>query len=220
VSAEVSAPTTYKVSALLRALGVMWRSAGPALLFIVANAVVQAALTYVDAQSGLNAAFIVGFILSGAMALLLYAALTAGALYAVDGGAPVVARVRDNLGAFAPWTLVQWVLVLLAAILNPVVVLLVAAATPFLPIAAMDGQRNALAVNFRTMGQRFGRWLFTTAILLVGGGVLYLLAALNTFFVKGTPASLFFWLAIGVVAWWLLTAWTLVYRSARRTTDE
>ena len=216
MSAEVSAPTLYKVSALFRALLVMWRSAGPALLFIVANAVVQAALTYVDAQSGLNAAFIIGFIVSAAMALLLYAALTAGALHAVDGGAPVVARVRDNLGTFASWTLVQWVLVLLAAIIHPALVLLVAAATPFLPIAAMDGQRNALAVNFRTMGKRFGRWLLTTVILAVGGVVLYLLAAVNTFFVKGTPASLFFWLATGVVAWWLLTAWALVYRSARR----
>ena len=29
------------------------------------------------------------------------------------------------------------------------------------------------------------------------------------------PKAIFFWLAIGVVAWWLLTAWTLVYRAAR-----
>jgi hypothetical protein len=215
MSADVTAPASYKVSALLRALGVMWRSTGPALLFVVANTFVQAALTYLDAQSGPNAAFIIGVILSATMILLLYAVLTACALHAVDGGAPVVARVRDNLGTFASWTLVQWLLVLLAAIIHPAVVLLVAAATPFLPIAAMDGQQNALAVNFRTLGKRLGRWLVTTVILLVAGVVLYLLAAVNTFFVKGTPASVFFWLATGVVAWWLLTAWTLVYRKAR-----
>lgn len=215
MSTDTDTATTYRVSALLRALGVMWRSAGPALLFIVVNALVQAALTYLDVQSGFTAPFLIALVVSAAVALLLYAVLTACALEAVGPpGGSVTARVRGNLGSFTLWTLVQWLLVLIAAIIHPALVLLVAAATPFLPIAAMDGQGNALAVNFRTLGSKFGRWLLTTVILLVAGVVFYLLAAVNTFFVKGTPASLFFWLAVGVIAWWLLTAWTMVYRKA------
>ena len=104
---------------------------------------------------------------------------------------------------------------LVVTLIHPALVLIVAALTPFLPIAAMDGQRNALAVNFRTLGGKFWRWLLTSVILLIAGVIFFLLAAVDVFFIKGTPAAVFFWLAIGLVAWWLLTAWTLVYRAAR-----
>jgi hypothetical protein len=196
---------------------VMWGTAGPALLAIVANAVVQAGLTYVDAQSGFTLAFLLSLIVSAVAALSLYAVLAACALQSVGPPGPsVMTRVRQNFGTFSVWVLFQWFLVLVAAIIHPFAVLLVAVLTPFLAIAAMDGERNALGANFRALGRHLGRWLVTSVILLIAGVVLYLLAAVNTFFVKGTPASLFFWLAIGVVAWWLLTAWTLVYRKVRR----
>ena len=216
MSTQTSTAATYRVSALLKALRVMWRAAGPALLFIVVNMLVQATLTYIDAQSGFNLPFLIGLVVSAVMAMLLYAVLTASALHAVGPAtSSVMARVRENLGIFTMWALVQWVLVFLAALIHPGVVLLVAVLTPFLPIAAMDGHRNALAVNFRTLGSHVGRWLITSLVLLIAGIVLFLLAAVNTFFVKGTPASVFFWLVMGVVAWWLLTAWTLIYRKAR-----
>jgi hypothetical protein len=214
MSADVS---TYRVSALLKGMRVMWGTAGPALLAIVANAVVQAGLTYVDAQSGFTLAFLLSLIVSAVAALSLYAVLAACALQSVGPPGPsVMTRVRQNFGTFSVWVLFQWFLVLVAAIIHPFAVLLVAVLTPFLAIAAMDGERNALGANFRALGRHLGRWLVTSVILLIAGVVLYLLAAVNTFFVKGTPASLFFWLAIGVVAWWLLTAWTLVYRKVRR----
>lgn len=213
MSADVS---TYRVSALLKGLAVMWGTAGPALLIILVNALVQAVLTYVDAQSGFNVGFLLGLVVSAVMALLLYAVLTACALQAVGPPEPsVTTRVRQNLAMFGVWVLFQWFLVLVAAIIHPFAVLLVAVLTPFLPIAAMDGERNALGANFRALGRHVGRWLVTSVILLIAGVVLYLLAAVNTFFVKGTPASLFFWLAVGIVAWWLLTAWALVYRKVR-----
>ena len=216
MSTQTSTAATFRVSALLKALRVMWKAAGPALLFIVVNMVVQAGLTYIDAQSGFSASFLIGLIVSAIMAMSLYAVLTACALHAVGPAtSTVMARVRENLGIFTMWALVQWLLVFIAALIHPGVVLLVAVLTPFLPIAAMDGHRNALAVNFRTLGGHVGRWLLTSLVLLVAGVVLYLLAAVNTFFVKGTPASVFFWLVIGVVSWWLLTAWTLIYRKAR-----
>lgn len=225
MSADVAedAAATYHFSALFRALVVMWRTAGAALLFVVANMVVQAVLTYIDIQSGFTLSFLVVFLISAASAVALYAVLASCALRAVDGDSgSVIGRAKQNIGSFTLWVAAQWALVLVASLVHPALVLLVAALTPFLPIAAMDGHRNALAVNFRTLGGKFGRWLVTTVILLVAGVVLFLLTAVNTFFVKGTPASVFFWLAIGVVAWWLLTAWALVYRDYRghRPTDD
>lgn len=210
------APTTYRLSALVRAVIVMWRTAGPALLIIAINMVVQSFLVWLDTQSGVSFGFFIAWLISAVSAMALYAVLTSCALSAVDREGSVLARVKANAGVFTGWALLQWLLVLVVSLIQPVLVLLVAALTPFLPIAAMDGQRNALGVNFRTLGRKFGRWLTTTVILLVAGLVYFLLSAVNVFFIKGTPAAVFFWLVIGLIAWWLLTAWTLVYRAASR----
>lgn len=210
-------PATYRFSALIRAFLVMWRTTGPALLFIVINTAVQATLTWVNTQSGFTFGFFVAFVVSAVSAMALYAVLTSCALGAVDrDGATVLGRVKAQLGVFTGWALLQWLLVLLVSLIQPVLVLLVAALTPFLPIAAMDGQGNALRVNFATLGRKFQRWLFTSLVLLIAGLVYFLLSAVNVFFIKGTPAAIFFWLIIGLVAWWTLTAWTLVYRAARK----
>lgn len=216
-------PAHYRISALFAGLRVMWTATLPALVFIVLNAAVQAALTYLDVQSGFSPVFLVNVVVSALFVLLLYAVLTAGALQAVDrsaGFAAVFARIRHHWLSFTAWTLAQWLLILGAAVVHPALVLLVAALTPFLPLAAMDGQRNAIGANFRVIGRRFGRWLVTVVLLLIAGVLLYVLAAVNTFFVKGTPASAIFWVVIGLIAWWLLTAWALVYRSARPDAPE
>lgn len=210
------APAGYRFSVLFKSLAVMWRTTGPALLFIVINTVVQGFLTWLNTQSGFSFGFLVAFLVSAISALILYAVLTSCALSAVDrDGVSVLERVKAHVGAFTGWALLQWLLVLVVTLIHPALVLIVAALTPFLPIAAMDGQRNALAVNFRTLGGKFWRWLLTSVILLIAGVIFFLLAAVDVFFIKGTPAAVFFWLAIGLVAWWLLTAWTLVYRAAR-----
>lgn len=206
-----TAHATYRVSALAKGLAVMWRGSRIAVPFMLLNTVVQAVLVWLDTQSGFTLAFLLAFLVSGVSALALYAALTRAALRAVDGQA-----VAGHTGLFVGWAIVQWVLILLASLVTPVLVLAVAALTPFLPLAAMEGRGNALGANFSALGRRFGRWLVTTLILAVGGLVLFLLSAVNTFFIKGTPAAVFFWLAAGVVAWWVLTAWALVYRAARR----
>jgi hypothetical protein len=218
VSTDVArpAPAGYRFSVLFKSLAVMWRTTGPALLFIVINTVVQGFLTWLNTQSGFSFGFLVAFLVSAISALILYAVLTSCALSAVDrDGVSVLERVKAHVGAFTGWALLQWLLVLVVTLIHPALVLIVAALTPFLPIAAMDGQRNALAVNFRTLGGKFWRWLLTSVILLIAGVIFFLLAAVDVFFIKGTPAAVFFWLAIGLVAWWLLTAWTLVYRAAR-----
>lgn len=211
-----NAPASYRFSALVRALVVMWRTTGPALAVIVVNTVVQAFLIWLNTQSGFSFAFLVAWLVSGVSVMALYAVLTSCALGAVDrDGTSVLGRVKGNAGPFVGWALLQWLLVLLVTLIQPALVLLVAALTPFLPIAAMDGQRNALGANFRTLGRKVWRWLITSVILVVAGLVYFLLTAVNVFFIKGTPAAVFFWLVIGLIAWWLLTAWTLVYRAAR-----
>ena len=210
-------PATYRISAMGSALRVMWRAGSAAVPFIALNAAVQSGLMYLDTLSGLSVAFLVAFAVSAVSALVLYAVLAAGALEAVDGTASlgsILARARRTAPGFAGWALVQWASILVAALIHPALILVVAAATPFLPLAASDARGNALVGNFRAIGGRAGRWLLTTLILAVAAGVLFLLAAANTFFVKGTPAAAMFWLVIPVVAWWLLTAWALVYRQA------
>lgn len=211
------APATYRFSAIGSALRVMWRAGSAAVPFIALNAAVQSGLMYLDTLSGLSAAFLAAFAASALSALVLYAVLAASALEAVDGTASfgsVLARARRTAAGFAVWALAQWALVLVAALIHPALIVVVAAATPFLPLAASDARGSALAANFRAIGSRTGRWLLTTVILTVAAAVLFLLAAANTFFVKGTPAAAIFWLVIPVLAWWLLTAWALVYRQA------
>jgi hypothetical protein len=225
VSADAAAatvaatPATYRISALSRGLATMWRATGPAVLFIMLNAAMQAALMYLNAQSGFSAAFLASFAVSSVSALVLYAVLAASALEAVDGTASVasvLARTGRNIVPFTIWATAQWALVVAVSLISPALILLVAALTPFLPLAAMDGDRRALTTNLRTLVGSFGRWLVTTLVLLLAGVVLYLLSAANTLFVKGTPASAIFWLFLGGVAWWLLTAWALIYRRVRK----
>jgi hypothetical protein len=212
---QVRPPAEYRVSAILSGLAAMWRATGPALLVIAINAAVQAGLMYLNEPSGFSAGFLASFAVSTLAVLALYAVLSAAALEAVDGTAAfgsVLGRARRHLGGFTLWVAVQWVLVVALSLVHPFLIALVAVLTPFLPLAAMDGRGNALAANFAAIGARAGRWLVTTVVLLVAGVVLLVLTAADTLFVKGTPASAIFWLAIGLVAWWLLTTWALIYR--------
>jgi hypothetical protein len=133
-------------------------------------------------------------------------------------GPAALRRTMAHVGPFVGWVAVQWLAMVSVSMVSPWLIALVAVLTPFLPLAAMDGRRSALTVNVRVIGQVFGRWLLTSLILLVLGFVLFLLSAANTLFVQGTPAAILFWLAIGLVAWWLLTVWALVYRSAPAST--
>ena len=98
--------------------------------------------------------------------------------------------------------------------------LVVLALTPFLLLAALDGQRNPLGANVRTIGRRFWRWLLTTvitgAVVLVGN----LVGGLTTFFVRGSVASLLVWVVSGLVLAWFTTAWALIYRSAWAEASE
>lgn len=199
------------VSAAVR----MWRATVPAVIAILANAAVQAVLTYWDVPVGASPAFIASVLLSLAAVLVGYAVLTAGALSAATGQVAVSAvlvRSRATFARFVLWALLQLVVALLAAMLLWPIVPLAVALVAFLGLAAMDGAPNPLVANFATMAARWGRWLATTVILVLGGYLWLVLSSLNTFFIKGTLAALVAWLVGGVLGWWLLTAWALLYR--------
>ena len=87
------------------------------------------------------------------------------------------------------------------------------AITPYLLLAVVDGQPRPLAVNFAALRDRWGRWLLTVAVIAVVCLVIWLLSALDGFFVTGFLGAIIGWLGIGLVSGWLICAWVLVYRS-------
>lgn len=208
----------FRVSILFTGLARMWRGTGAALLVILVNALVQAALIYVNAQVGMNISFIISLLVSAAVLIGSAAVLVNVALRAVDGRVGLKAALSgasSHLPLFALWVIAQWVAIVAVSLLYGPLGILVAVLTVFIPLAAADGRGNALGANFSAIKDRWGHWLITVIILLVIGLIVFLLSAVNVFFIKGTPASFIAWLVMGIGAWWLLTAWASLYRSTR-----
>lgn len=211
-----AAAKPYGFSALLSGLAKMWRGTAPALIAILVNTIVQAVLVFWNAPIGLNFAFIVSVIISLAVLLVCFALLARTALEAVDGKVSLPGAISSTttvLPNFAVWALALLVLVTLGFMVYPFVGLLVCWLLAFLAPAAADGKRNAIGANFAALKQRWGRWLITSVLLSIGGVIMLVLAAVNVFFITGFAASLIAWLVLGLIAWWLLTAWSAIYRS-------
>lgn len=208
----------YGFSALFSALGRMWRGTAPALVALVLNALVQSLLTYWNPSIGMNFGYIVALLLSFAALVFFGGMLARTALDSVQGKVGVGAAVSGtvaNLPTILLWLTVLVILVTIGTLLHPVVAWLILAVFAFLPLAAADGKANALAANFKALGERWGRWLVTVVVVLIIAVVIFLLSAVNVLFVKGFPASLIAWLAYGLLAWWILTAWAEIYRSTK-----
>lgn len=208
----------YGFSALFSALGRMWRGTAPALVAIVLNALVQSLLTYWNPSIGLNFGYIVALVLSFAALVFCGGLLARTALGSVQGKVSLgdaMAGTVANLPTIVLWLTVLVVLVTIGTLLHPVVAWLILAVLAFVPLAAADGKANALGVNFKALGERWGRWLLTVVVVLIIAVVIFLLSAVNVLFVKGFPASLISWLAYGLLAWWILTAWAEIYRSTK-----
>ena len=150
------------------------------------------------------------------MFLVAYGLLLAAALDAVTGRAGLGAaweRLRLRFVPYLLWSVGLLLVVMVGLALYTVPGLLVIAVTPFLLLAVMDGRPNPLAANVRALGARWGRWLVTVVIMGIVAAVLWLLTALNSFFVTGSVAAFISWLVLGLVAAWFTTAWAMVYRS-------
>ena len=208
----------YGFSSLLSALGRMWRGTGPALVAIVVNALVQSLLTYWNASIGMNFPFIVSLVISFVVLVVCVGLLARTALDSVTGKvglSQAVAGTRAALPSIVLWLTVMVLLVTLGVLIRPLVSWLIVAILAFVPLAAADGKRNALGVNFKALGERWGRWLITVVFVIIIAAVMFLLNTVNVLFVKGFPASLIGWLGLGLVAWWILTAWAEIYRSTK-----
>lgn len=214
----MSRQTYYGFSVLLSGLAKMWRGSGPALLAIVVNALVQSLLIWWNVDPGPSPSFLLSLVISTIAILVAYAILCSTALRSATSDSRVSwaqawAPVRDNVGVFSLWVVAQWAVMLIGSMITPWLSALVALVTPFLALSAIDGRRNAFAVNLRALADRWGRWLVTALIVTVFGSLGFLLNAVNVFFVKGTLATFVIWALGGVIAWWLLTSWSTIYRS-------
>lgn len=216
-------PKHYRFSALLSGFGKMWRSALPALIIILINAVVQAALVVNDPVADSGWLFYVQAAVSAVVLLFTGAVLSACALESVTRGRVRIARAfglaRSHFLLFSFWVILQTVAIVGAGLLPTFpgsfswAAWLVWALTVYIPLAAMDGRRMALWANLRAIGARPFRWLVTWLILSVLGLAVWLTSALNTFFITGWLSAAIASVVVGLVAWWWLTAWACLYRS-------
>ena len=213
--AAVAAPKLYRASALASGFVRMWRGWRVLVPVIVLNALIQALLVLPAYSVGAVALNSVFAVLSAFVALASLVLVTIAVQLAVDGTstwAQVVTADRRRIGRAVLSALVLGLVLAVGFSLWTLPGILIAAITPFVLISAVAGERNPLLANFRTIGRRFWRWLvtalITSALLLVGA----LGSGFVVFFLRGMLGAGLVWLAVGVVAAWFTTAWTLIYR--------
>ena len=184
----------------------MWRGFLPFVVVALVNALVQASLLSLSP-------FWLALGISAAVLLISFA-LTAHVAYrSVSQRSGVGDLTEADLARFALWV-VGWTVVVsagLAFYFWPGVILL--ALTAFIPVAAAAGAGNPLTANFAAIRERPFRWVLTVGVSLVVILIVWLLSGLNAFFIGGWVASFTTWLLIGFVAAWLLTAWSVLFRS-------
>ena len=210
----------YRVSALASGFVRMWRAWSIWLPIIVVNALVQGLLIMpaysVDAPV-INALLAV---LSALIALKLLAFVTVALLRTPEGlvsWAEVFPELKRRTWRGMLWGAILLIVIAIGFALWTVPGILIAAVTPFTLIAALAGEGNPVAANFRTIGRRFWRWLvnilITGALITLG----YLGSGFIVFFLRGMLGAGLVWLAAGFIAVWFTTAWVLIYRSAQQS---
>jgi hypothetical protein len=216
-SAYLEPEKQYGWSVLFTSLGRMWRGWAPALTIIIVNAVLQALLVMWNPIFGIDGVGVYALAAaSGLLLLMTVAVLTATALLSVDsrvGVGAAMARAASAFGTFALWMISLWIIVMVGYSLWTLPGIFLLAITPFVSIAAIDGQRNAFMANLKAISARPIRWLFTVLIIGAISGILWVLSAFNTFFITGFWSSLFACLSMGMFCWWFQTAWARLYRS-------
>ncbi|MFZ8926163.1 MAG: hypothetical protein ACO3CU_05320, partial [Candidatus Nanopelagicales bacterium] len=194
----------------------MWRAWRVIIPVVIINAVLQGLLLLPGVLPYLSLAFIVVALLSLVVLIGSFGLVAAAMLQAVEGAvsaATALTTVRARLLPLLGWGIALALVATLGFALYVLPGFIILALTPYLLLAVIDGRRNPVAVNVRTIGARWGRWLITVLIMGVLCFVLWFLAALDGFFVTGAPGAIIAWLALGLVSSWFTCAWALVYRS-------
>lgn len=206
----------YRISVLGTGLVRMWKGWWVLLSAILANAVLQSLLVWLNPMPYLSFGFVALSVASLLILLLAWCIVASAMLQATTGKVEMQVIWKVIRTRWAP--LLGWSLALLAALvlgfsLAVVPGLLISALFPFLLLAVVDGRSNPLATNFRVIAVRWGRWLITLVLMGFGGLVLWLLSGIDGFFVTGAPGALAGWIVLGFAASWYTAAWALVYRS-------
>ena len=216
MTTDTSSAPLYRVSVLATGFARMWRAWRVLLPVVVVNAVVQGILLLSGVLPYLTIVFVLTALLSFVILVASFGLIAAAMLQAVEG--PVSAGAAIDTLRARTWPLLAWslglVLVAIAGFALYVVPgFIVLALTPYLLLAVVDGKWNPLAINFRTLGARWGRWLVTVVLMGVVCFVMWFLSALDGFFVTGAPGAIIAWLLLGLVSAWFTCAWALIYRS-------
>lgn len=216
MSTDTAVAPLYRVSVLATGFARMWRAWRVLLPVVIVNALLQGLLLLPGVLPYLSLAFVIVALLSFVVLVASFGVIAAAMLQAVEG--PVSARaalstLRARALPLLAWSLGLALVAVIGFALYVVPGFIILALTPYLLLAVVDGKRNPLAVNFRTIGARWGRWLVTVVVIGVICFALWFLAALNGFFVTGAPGAIIAWLALGLVAAWFTCAWALIYRS-------
>lgn len=216
MTTDTSSAPLYRVSVLATGFARMWRAWRLLLPVVIVNALVQGILLLSGVLPYLTIVFVFTALLSFVILVASFGLIAAAMLQAAEG--PVSAGVAIDILRARTWPLLAWslglVLVAIAGFALYVVPgFIVLALTPYLLLAVIDGQRNPLATNFKTIGARWGRWLITVVLMGVICFIMWFLSALDGFFVTGAPGAMIAWLVLGLVSAWFTCAWALVYRS-------
>jgi hypothetical protein len=206
----------YRVSVLATGFARMWRAWRVLLPVVVVNALVQGVLLLSGVLPYLTIVFVLTALLSFVVLIASFGLIAAAMLQAVEGRVSAGAAVdtlRDRTWPLLAWSLGLVLVAIAGFALYVVPGFVVLALTPYLLLAVIDGQRNPIAVNFRTIGARWGRWLVTVVIMGAICFIMWFLSALDGFFVTGAPGAIIAWLVLGMVSAWFTCAWALIYRS-------
>ncbi|MEI8080575.1 MAG: hypothetical protein WCI74_01860 [Actinomycetes bacterium] len=209
----------YKFSVLITGIGRFFRAFVPLIVVIIINAVIQALLVIPNYTVGLSAGFIATVIVSFVVLVWSFGLLNAAALNAATPGRVSIGSTFATLGAhfwlFVLWAVIEYLLVMAGLILYTYGAFVVLLVTPFITLAAMDGQKVAIVANFKAIGGRPIRWIITTLILGVILVISYLLTAVNGFFINGFLGSIITWVYWGIFASWVLASYAALYRSTK-----
>ena len=206
----------YRVSVLITGFARMWRAWRVLLPVVVVNALGQGILLLSGVLPYLTIVFVLTALLSFVILVASFGLVAAAMLQAVAGPVSVGAAVdtfRNRTWPLLAWSLGLVIVAIAGFAIYVVPGFIVLALTPYLLLAVIDGQRNPIAVNFRTIEARWGRWLITVAIMGVICFVMWFMSDLDGFFVTGAPGAIIAWLVLGLVSAWFTCAWALIYRS-------
>lgn len=220
-AATVSAPEKPKAfgfSALISAVGRFFRCIAPLAIVILVNAIIQAILVSIDVLPGFSLIFLILMLISLAAFLWAFYYINVVALEGATGK-PSISEVFNqhnaNAGKFVLWSIIMYVVVMIGFIVFPWFAIAVLILFPFVPLAAADGQANPIKVNFLVIKERFFHWLIAVIVFVVLTAILYVLAAVNGFFIGGFPGSLIQWIVLGIYTSWVVLTFGLIYRSTR-----